>query len=100
MFQVDRNYTFRMIRDGEEFVFEGTIASYEHPLIRLEDTEAPTINVSFVSPEPEPEASLAEVVAASYKEKPDEALSIGGHIIIKGDIINVTSVYFVSAIPK
>lgn len=98
MFEVGSRYDFRMVRNGEDHAFSGTIAAYEHPLIRLEDTVAPVIEINFVGSEPFKDISLSEAVAESYKEEPNKSLSMGGQTI-KGAIINVTSLHFVSATP-
>ncbi|MBX4920981.1 hypothetical protein HJA76_14915 [Rhizobium bangladeshense] len=40
MFEVGAKYQFRMIEGGDEVSFWGTVETYEHPLIKLEDTPA------------------------------------------------------------
>lgn len=37
MFEVGKNYEFRMIEGGDEVTFWGQIEKYEHPLIKLSD---------------------------------------------------------------
>ena len=74
MFEVGKRYNFRMIQDGDEVTFGGTVAFYEHPLIKLADLN--------VSPDWLPPAGPGEVRSEQ---------------VIPGQIINVTSVNFISA---
>ena len=38
MFEVGKNYEFRMMEGGDEVTFWGTVEKYEHPLIKLTDS--------------------------------------------------------------
>jgi hypothetical protein len=77
MFEVGKNYEFHMIEGGSETVFQGVIESYEHPLIKLKDSKPVTIHIagSMVT---------EDVTTPSYP----------------GQIINVTSTQFISAVRK
>ena len=99
MFESGKNYEFRMIRDGEERVFSGTVAAYEHPLLRLEEAVIPAISITYVGTEPPEDLDLAEVVKASYEPKTKTASFVEASAV-PGEIINVTSIHFISATPK
>lgn len=71
MFTVGRTYEFRIIEGGDETVFAGTIERYEHPLIKLADIDMSAMSEPFRQPG-----------------------------IIKGQIINVTSANFISAVER
>jgi hypothetical protein len=73
MFQRGRTYHFRMLEDGGDVTFDGEIEKYEHPLIKLSDT---VISVEYAGGEP------------------------GSASTYPGQIINVTSPSFVSAVLK
>ena len=82
MFKVGSKYEFRMAEAGDEVTFWGTIETYEHPLIKLEDTQMPDINL------------VAQETGEVFR-------SIrGGDKVYPGQIINVTSPNFVSAVEK
>ena len=68
MFQVGKRYEIRMIIGGEETMSWGTIERYEHPLLKFADVNLRSL-----------ESHL-----------PDTTLH--------GEIINVTSPYFISAV--
>lgn len=77
MFEVGKTYTFRML-DGEgEIEFTGEIERYDHPLIKLKDSEPLTIDVTGFG---------TDDVSNTY--------SVGS---FPGRIINVTSPHFISA---
>lgn len=80
MFEDGKRYEFRMIEDGGEVTFWGVIASYEHPLIKLADSEPITLVTSIY----ETGETVRETAIPSHP----------------GRIINVTSPNFVSAIRK
>lgn len=73
MFKVGAKYKFHMLENGGEVTFGGTIETYEHPLIKLEDTR---------------------VIIRSMDGGEDQSN------IYPGAIINVTSPNFVSAVEK
>ncbi|RVO74425.1 hypothetical protein [Sinorhizobium medicae] len=83
MFEVGEKYEFRMLEAGDEVLFWGTIESYEHPLIKLEDTPA----VRGEAADTEDGYSFALV--ADPEGQP-----------IIGAIINVTSPNFISAVKQ
>lgn len=80
MFQVGGKYTFKMISDDGDGIteFYGEVERYDHPLLKLKDSDPMVIRrVMFGS-----EGAAHEHPIAS----------------IPGQIINVTSVHFVSAV--
>ncbi|MDW9644482.1 hypothetical protein GOB48_22200 [Sinorhizobium meliloti] len=83
MFEVGAKYEFRMIEDGEETLFWGTVESYEHPLIKLEDTPAAKGEVT------DTEEGISIALIADPEGQP-----------IIGAIINVTSPNFISAVKQ
>lgn len=76
MFEVGKEYEFRLIEGADETSFRGTIVEYEHPLIKLADPTA------------------AMIVIEGLEEEPVELNSLPR----AGRIINVTSLHFVSAV--
>ncbi|MBY5442097.1 hypothetical protein HFO93_01065 [Rhizobium leguminosarum] len=81
MFEVGENYEFRVIEGGDEIMFWGIVESYEHPLIKLQDTPAMTSKVL------QDGISIALVADPTSPAYP-------------GRIINVTSPNFISAVKK
>lgn len=79
MFKVGANYKFHMVEGGDEVTFWGTIEKYEHPLIKLEDTQMPDINI--IAHET---GEIAQAIKGDGKVYP-------------GQIINVTSPNFINA---
>ncbi|MGO6887352.1 hypothetical protein [Rhizobium johnstonii] len=79
MFEVGENYEFRLIEAGDEIMFWGIVESYEHPLIKLQDSAAMTTQVL------QDGTSIALVADPNSPAHP-------------GRIINVTSQHFISAI--
>lgn len=78
MFKVGVNYEFRMLKGGDETLFWGEIESYEHPLIKLKDVDPVHLHVR------EPDGStIVDMKTAKG---------------IPGEIINVTSPNFISAV--
>jgi hypothetical protein len=69
VFQVGKRYEIRMIIGGEETMSWGTIERYEHPLLKFADVN----------------------VRALESHLPDTTLC--------GEIVNVTSPNFISAVP-
>lgn len=82
MFKVGANYEFHMLEAGDDVTFWGTIETYEHPLIKLEDTKMPEVHI--VAHE------TGEIV---------RKLGNDGKVY-PGQIINVTSPNFISAVEK
>jgi len=76
VFEVGREYEFRIIEGAGETSFRGTIAEYEHPLIKLADPPAGTF------------------VGEGLEEEPIEFNALPR----AGRIINVISPHFVSAV--
>ena len=74
MFEIGQKYEFRMIEGGAETMFWGTIETYEHPLVKIADSEPLTINYG----------GETKTEIPSYP----------------GQIINVTSPNFISAVKK
>jgi hypothetical protein len=68
VFQVGKRYEIRMIIGGEETMSWGTIERYEHPLLKFADVN----------------------IRSRESHLPDTTLH--------GEIINVTSPYFISAV--
>jgi hypothetical protein len=79
MFEVGKKYEFHMLEAGDDVTFWGTIERYEHPLIKLEDTDALSISFGDIHGEGD--------VSAEMPATP-------------GRIINVTSPNFVSAVQQ
>ena len=73
MFEVGKNYEFRMIEGGDEVMFWGQVETYDPPLIKLFDVNI-NLNISQTS------------VQKSQ--------------LISGRIINVSSPNFISAVKK
>lgn len=87
MFKVGSRYEFTVIEAGDETTFWGTIESYEHPLIKLEDRRASDMS-SLLITDAETGKTITEV-------KPQ-----GVPAVMPGRIINVTSPNFISAVEK
>ncbi|QIO73934.1 hypothetical protein HA459_18710 [Rhizobium leguminosarum bv. trifolii] len=83
MFEVGKKYEFRIIEGGDEIVFWGTIESYEHPLLKLQDTRAMKSEVI------REESSMS----ISFVEDPEGK-------VYRGRIINVISPNFISAVQE
>lgn len=83
MFEIGAKYEFRMIEDGDEVTFWGTIETYEHPLIKLTDTPPMTSKTT----EHEDGGMTIEFVQTDGDPYP-------------GKIINVTSPNFISAVKE
>ncbi|PDS45185.1 hypothetical protein CO662_36795 [Rhizobium anhuiense] len=81
MFEEGQNYEFRLLEAGDEIMFWGIVESYEHPLIKLQETAAMTTQVL------QDGASIAFVADPNSPAHP-------------GRIINVTSPHFISAVKK
>lgn len=84
MFAVGKRYDFRMIEDGDEVSFTGTIESIEHPLIKLCDTprfKSETIETS--------DGGLMITMTEDNGAAP-----------YPGRIINITSPHFLSAVER
>lgn len=85
MFEVGAHYEFRMIEGGGEVILWGDIAVYEHPLIKLADSEPLRIQLIGVG------------VDGSENHDPADDQIVPSQ---PGRIINVTSVNFVSAVRR
>ncbi len=83
MFKVGKFYDFRMIEDGDEVRFGGYVEAYEHPLLKLEG-----------GPERENPVRLMPGPAPG-EAAPTSPGKIPGY---PGQIINVTSPNFISAV--
>jgi hypothetical protein len=70
MFEVGKRYTIRMIEGGDESSSSRVVERYEHPLLKFADTQIPD--------------HLAPPGAKG--------------VVISGEIINVTSPNFISAV--
>lgn len=79
MFEVGKRYEFRMLEDGE-VTFWGVVAAYEHPLLKLADSEP----MKLITTIHETGERVREIDIPSHP----------------GRIINVTSPGFVSAVLK
>ncbi len=75
-------YEIRMIEGGDEVLFWGTVESYEHPLIKMEDTPAYTSATTDTD-------GFSISLVADPNGKPSY-----------GAIINVTSPNFISALKQ
>lgn len=82
MFKIGTKYEFRILEGGEEVTFWGIIESYEHPLLKLADTELSQLRVHI---QPSKGPARSEVIGGVGRKLP-------------GQIINVTSTSFVSAV--
>ena len=83
MFNIGSRYRFQMIIDGEETSFSGVIERYEHPLIKLEDTNIERLRV---------------VLHGEFNTNAEEEpLFEAPAQVIPGKVINVTSANFISA---
>jgi hypothetical protein len=81
MFTVGKKYEFQMIIGGEETTFWGSVARYEHPLLKLADTEP--LNIEVV------EEGTGRVIHRAITSE-----------TMPGKIINVTSQNFISAVER
>lgn len=85
MFEIGKRYSFVMIMDGEESSFSGHIERYDHPLVKLADTQIDPVTINIMGMAPDGQtATLAQKIETD------------GYVI-PGKIINVTSPLFVSA---
>lgn len=82
MFEAGKNYEFRLIEDGGEITFQGTVERVDHPLIKLADTPAMKMETT--------KKADGRMVFATV-EDPDAPQH-------PGRIINVTSPNFVRAV--
>lgn len=83
MFEVGAKYEFRVIEDGDQVTFTGTIENYDHPLIKLVDT--PSMKHETVH-----NGSNITIMVIEDPESPP----------YPGKIINVISPAFVSAVKR
>jgi hypothetical protein len=82
MFEVGRRYEFRIIEDGIEVVFSGSVDAYEHPLVKLVGVYRPTT----------PKAGSPPHVVHPLAAREET-------ITVPGRIINILSPKFISALP-
>ncbi|TBG20623.1 hypothetical protein U8P76_10725 [Rhizobium johnstonii] len=75
MFEVGAKYEFKMLEGGGDVTFWGTVESYEHPLLKLADSEPMSLQINYGA----------------------ETQLLGTSIARPGKIINVTSPSFISA---
>ncbi|KEC75399.1 UNVERIFIED_ORG: hypothetical protein GGD51_002494 [Rhizobium esperanzae] len=83
MFEVGSKYEFRMIEGGDEVLFWGSVVSYEHPLVKLEDTPALKSQTT----------STDDGFSISIVDDPEGRPTFGA-------IINITSPNFISAVKQ
>lgn len=85
MFQVGKHYEFRMIEGDDEIQFWGDVEAYEHPLLKLKDTPERPIPIRLM-----------------HGDAPGEQPAQAPQMVPRqpGQIINVTSPNFISAVEK
>jgi hypothetical protein len=83
MFEVGKRYEFKMVDEDGHRTFWGVVERYEHPLLKLEDTKMSKVRIHL-----------------RPSQGPASEQTIGGDETYPGEIINVTSSSFVSAVEK
>ncbi|ALN75824.1 hypothetical protein [Aureimonas sp. AU20] len=85
MFEVGKRYEFRMIEGGDEVVSWGEVEAYEHPVLKLRDSPEREIPAHLMPRRPLGQG--ADRGPGTVPRRP-------------GQIINVTSPNFISAVEK